>query len=235
LEKEPRKASDILLNLEAKVETLLGIVSSQDLTIKVLSNKLNILIQSIDKIASVPQISVEAANVNSLPNIPIFSEQNINIDTAPQGFRRSSRPETFEGDNSYLNKAAPKIQKEKPSEVIVPAQATVANVMTQPDAQLKTPKEKPSKNSIPVMQRIVDKNGKSVFLANVEINDVNGAEVFKTRTNGTGKWMASLVPGNYKIIIRKGESLTKERAESIQDVIVDGTQSPLELKMMILM
>lgn len=235
MEKEPRKASDILLNLETKVETLLGVVSSQDLTIKVLSNKLNILIQSIEKIANVPKISVEAANVNSLSQINVLSEQNLLIDTSPQGFRRSSRPETFEGDSAYLNKPQPKVQKEKVSEIIVPAQATTANVMSPQDVQPKAPKEKSSKNSIPVMQRIVDKNGKSVFLANVEINDVNGAEVFKTRTNGTGKWMASLAPGNYKIIIRKGESLTKDKIESIQDVIVDGTQSPLELKMMIIM
>jgi len=99
----------------------------------------------------------------------------------------------------------------------------------------KVNKKEPSSGSVPVMQRIVDKNGKSVFLADVEIIDVSsGEQASKTRTNGTGKWMATLSPGDYKVIIRKRESLTKEKIEVIQDVRVDGTQSPFDLQTMII-
>ena len=43
---EPRKATDVLLELEAKINLLLDIVRSQDLNIKVLSNKLNVFIDN---------------------------------------------------------------------------------------------------------------------------------------------------------------------------------------------
>jgi hypothetical protein len=88
---------------------------------------------------------------------------------------------------------------------------------------------------IPVMQRCVDKNGKSLFLAPVEIVDLStGQPVFKTRTNGTGKWMASLGIGAYRVTITKQASMNKEKLEAVQDIQVDGAQSPLELPMMII-
>ena len=93
----------------------------------------------------------------------------------------------------------------------------------------------PTGNSIPVVQRIVDKNGKSVFLADVEIyNSANMESVAKVRTSGNGKWSAPLSVGKYRVVIRKRESLTKEKIEITQDITVDGTQSLLELPMMII-
>jgi predicted phage tail protein len=88
---------------------------------------------------------------------------------------------------------------------------------------------------VPVEQRVVDRNGKSVFLADVEIMDVSsGEQVSKSRTNGTGKWMAALPLGNYKVTVRKLESLTREKVEAIQTIKVDGTESPLKLPMVII-
>jgi len=49
VEKEPRKATDIILNLESKVDILLSIVRSQDLNIKILSNKLNSIIEKLEQ------------------------------------------------------------------------------------------------------------------------------------------------------------------------------------------
>jgi hypothetical protein len=57
---------------------------------------------------------------------------------------------------------------------------------------------------------------------------------FKTRTNGTGKWMASLALGNYRVTIRKHDSATNTKLEATQDIQVDGTQSPLELQALII-
>ena len=90
-------------------------------------------------------------------------------------------------------------------------------------------------NSIPVVQRILNKDGKSVFLADVEITDLASSQsVYKGRTNGTGKWMASLGVGAYRVVIRKKESAQQARMEAIQDVQVDGSRSPLELQTLII-
>ena len=91
------------------------------------------------------------------------------------------------------------------------------------------------RNGIPVSQRCVDKNGKSIFLANVEIIDMATSQtIFKTRTNATGKWFASLGIGAYRVTIRKMESVTKEKIEAVQDIQVDGSKSKLELPMLII-
>lgn len=253
LEKEPRKATDVLLDLESKIETLLQIVRSQDLNIKLLSNKLNVLIDKAEKKPEAPtKIVVEA--VNTIPSqiaSPVFEEKNIQVssdfnisaENNPQGFRRTSRPETFSGDNMYLNRGEETVTKfpmqlpkmpveSNPAEVVVP---NVALKKSAVEKNNKSEQKDNSSTSVPVVQRIVDKNGKSIFLAEVEILSLDNAEpIVKTRTNGTGKWMASLPIGSYKVLIRKRESVSKEKMESEQNIHVDGTQSPLELQTMII-
>src|SRR5574339_218463 len=213
MEKEPRKASEVLLELETKVDVLVGLVRSQDLTIKVLSNKLNSLMEKLDKQpTAAPQIRVEA--VNTTPNpfhevpdpdpekaIAIGAEFNLPVDDSPTGFRRTSRPETYAGDNAYLP-PTPKVQEQvkfptqipRPTgqaEVIVPAVNRQKGETFPPPAPKQATPAPPANtgNSIPVSQRVVDGNGKSAFLADVEITDLSTMQqVFKTRTNGTGKW-----------------------------------------------
>jgi hypothetical protein len=254
MEKEPRKASEVLLELESKIESLLNLVRTQDLNIKVLSNKLNVLMEKMDKPNTTPsKIVVEAVNTFSnvpVPDpekiIPVGIDFNIPMDESPTGFRRTSRPETYAGDNAFLP-PQPKVpeprfptQIPRPSgqaEVIVPA--NINRQQGQP-LPIQPPKNTPpimssDGNSIPVSQRVVDGNGKSVFLADVEVVDLSGIHVpFKTRTNGTGKWSAPLQVGAYRVTIRKRESVTKEKLELAQDIQVDGSNSPLELPLMII-
>jgi hypothetical protein len=252
MEKEPRKATDVLLDLESKIETLLGMIRSQDLNIKLLSNKLNLVMDKLEK-QNVPsnKIIVEAVNtvtptIGEEKRIPVSSENALPMEASPQGFRRTSRPETFSGDNAYFKKSnipdnvvfpiqLPKMSAGKEeAEVVVPDMATNQSI-AQPEVKSKVTKQSSAQQHIPVVQRIVDKNGKSIFLAEVDVHNLdNGEEVTKTRTNGTGKWTATLPIGNYKITLRKRESLTKEKIESVQQIQVDGTSVPLELQTMIL-
>jgi hypothetical protein len=210
-----------------------------------------------------PKVMVEA--VNTLPTAPtwnnnpvmpstpqfpetadtpksvmISAEDKLPLETSPQGFRRTSRPETFAGDNSYLKRPEvtesvtkfPMQMPKPPPGRSVGETLPVAKPKTDNVAANKTAS---SGASVPVMQRIVNNKGKAVFLADVEIIDSSSKEqVFKGRTNGTGKWMASLPVGMYHVKIRKMEPATKERTEVGQDIQVDGSQSPLELQTMII-
>lgn len=241
---EPRKASDLLLDLESKVDMLLSIVRSQDLNIKILSNKLNSVLEQTQKASSpVNQYTAETSN-NSLPTfslfnsheddekqIPISNEDKLPLEESPKGFRRTSRPETYAGDNVYI----PERKPVKDAEVVVQNKK-----QTTLQSELKPSKEVKNQNktgaSIPVQQRTVDKNGKSIFLADIDIMSLDtGQHIYKTRTNGAGKWFASLQAGKYKITLKKQESLSKDKAslEAVQEILVDGSVSPLELPMII--
>jgi hypothetical protein len=267
---EPRKATDVLLELESKINVLLGTIQSMDLNIKVLSNKLNEIMKGLDnEQVTSPKITVEAVQTPTVPNkqavlfgqappvdpersVVITAESKLGMDDSPKGFRRNSRPESYaSGDDVYLKREGVPLPSNPASSANRPPPGRSANDMAAPPSALvapapknkaapppntsQVPKELNTHGIVPVEQRVVDRNGKSVFLADVEVVDVSsGEQIFKSRTNGTGKWMAPLPLGNYKVTIRKLESLTREKVESIQTIQVDGTESPLKLPMVII-
>jgi len=268
---EPRKASDILLELEQKLDVALSIIRAQDLNIKILSNKLNSVIESLEKKSVEPKITVEAISTKPIQispfqqaqqldperQIPVDAESRLPLESEPKGFRRTSRPETFAGDDTYLTRPAPPTPKYpvqipngpppgRGPNTPPPGRTVEATVVApapppqpaQPAPQMPVQQKQQVsvvQNAIPVMQRVVNAQGKSMFLAEVEVIDLSSMQpIYKTRTNGTGKWMASLGMGEYRIIIRKLEQATKEKMEVTQDIRVDGTQSPLELQTIII-
>jgi hypothetical protein len=260
---EPRKASDVLLDLEQKLDVALNIIRAQDLNIKILSNKLNAVLEVLEKKSvEAPKFVVEAVNtalpqipvsqfqmVSELDNekqVPVSAEFKLPLEKEPTGFRRTSRPETFAGDDAYLQRA-PKTAPRPAQSAMTPPPGREAEVVVPPSVDRKAaletvppkPKEKVAvqvvQNAIPVQQRVVNKHGKSLFLADVEIIDLSSMQqICKTRTNGTGKWMASLGIGQYRVIIRKMENATREKLEVTQDIEIDGTQSTVELQTVII-
>lgn len=261
---EQRKASEILLDLESKLDKLISLTESQGLSNRILSNKLNEVMTALSKQASSPgKITVEAVNA-TVPTTPlksfqpidperqisIFAETKLPETDSPKGFRRTSRPETFSEANAspaippqpqqvpkfpvQMVKGGPPPGREVTPEAIV----SLPKPVVPPQAPTNKPVKAPlAQNAVPVHQRVVDKNGKSIFLADVEVVDAaSGQPVHKTRTNGTGKWMASLGVGAYRVAIRKREGLNKDKAalEAIQDIQVDGEKSPLELQTLII-
>lgn len=257
MENEPRKASEVLLEIEKKLDIALGIIHIQDLNIKILSNKLNDIIGTLEKQTAVSQkITVEAVNTNFPLNpsqepekqIPISSEFALSVDNSPNGFRRTSRPETFSGDDSYLSESSsnvnikypvqiPKVPSNKNASNPPPGREVNTEVVAPPVVNVKSSAKNQNiiQNAIPVSQRVVNKEGKSLFLADVEIIDSGTMQhVFKTRTNGTGKWSASLSIGSYRIIINKRESSTGGSLTATQDIKIDGSESKVDLKTIII-
>lgn len=237
---EPRKASDVLVDLEAKVNALLHLAKSQDFNIKILSNKLNSLLDIINANSESANVSTYVSpddHEDNLKKIYVSSDGNLPLDKFPSAIRRNSRPETYSNTSTNLNSET----SLKEAEVIVNTKDNhIKNGFVKLDSNNDlldiNNKVKADDNHlvIPVHQRVVDRNGKSVFLADVEVINLETNVVFKTRTNGTGKWMASLSPGSYNVIIQKRESVSKEKIKTEQSIVVDSGTSLVELQMIIL-
>ena len=231
-----RTASQVLLDLEEKIDTLSGQIKAHDLNIRVLSNKLNSILEILSKQSQPkPSIGVPTAatqqiappmlnpnlstNLPGLPSekkIPIATESHLMVDPRPMEPRRNSR-ETPEKVKVSTPKAPEIVFGNKKDEAITTPPRDESVVID-------------IKNSIPVKQRVLDSNKKTIFLADVEIIDTKTNTLFfKTRTNGVGKWSAPLPVGKYRIFVKKQESLSKKKMESIQEIIVDGSSSMMEL------
>ncbi len=200
-EDNTRKATDVLISIESKLEALLNYHKSQDLNLKILSNKLNSLTEALPKALEnikekppSPKFIVEMADSPHVEKIS--SEKNLQIETSPTGIRRTSRD--FQEDN-----------------------------FTDYDQKVETKKIAPIADGkiVQVTQRVVDKNQKSIFLADVEIKNVNGEVVQKIKTNSVGKWSTNLEPGQYRVNVYKRENASRQKINISQDISVDSVKS----------
>src|ERR1035437_1843781 len=247
MSQEPRKATDLLLDLESKVSSLLEKVGAQELMNKIISNKLNDIIARLDKPQTLPpKITVEAVNevhqsnfappVDPEKNIQFEPENSLLLETSPQGFRRNSRPETYVKEKSDpfrpIEKAVPQKPninppgrqgpnipppgRENTADAIVP-QSVVNRKPVSPPKEEQPPMLFTNQGQIHVQQRCVDKNGKSIFMADVSIKDATTNEmVLKTRTGATGKWVGAFSVGHYKVEISKLGTSLKDKVRAIQ-------------------
>jgi hypothetical protein len=236
--KSTRTAAEVLLSLEAKIDRLIGQVNLTDLNLKNLSNKLNHL---IDGLSQLPMEENSVGNspydIASAPPAPMEQMPQMTVETAPVGFQRHSRSETFASTPAFNDRpqktvaGMPAFSERLPRDVPTPS-------IPQPEM---FPAQEPSNTVIhessgtkkQLMQRILDKNGKAIFMAEVEILDERNITVCKgLRTDGVGKWRASLLPGKYKVVLRKRDVQGKNNIEITQDLTVD-TKTPNELQTMI--
>lgn len=257
---EPRKASDILLSLETKIDQLVKLNAVLDLNNKIISNKLNEVVAMLNKNGMAISPSVEMPNVSNTYNVPnefndtpkptisTGEDFKLPMQSGPQqSYGRTSRSETFENAPSMPAPASvERIPQIKVPQIIqkgdalpIMAPPTIAPTPTPPvKVQTKTAKlpDKIDTNSkIAIGQRIVNSQGKAVFLANIDIVESNTKEVIaKARTNSLGKWSAVVPIGQYDIIVRKMNVDTKELIEVTQHTLVDGTENPFTLDIAII-
>jgi hypothetical protein len=236
---DQRTATEVLLSLEKKIDQQVHLYHSIDLNIKVLSNKLNQVIQLINtpmpdeqgfsmyggtnagtampddlnphKIATAPPSRMKIED-EWKPPIPITTE------TAPVGERRISRPPT---PGMQAPKPSPKPLKSVPTPSFPVPEMKAPTSITPPPIHT---------GKVPLSQRIVDRNGNSIFKADVEVQNNEGTTIWKGQTNTTGKWQASLDPGNYHVQVRKQSA--NQRLQVAQDLVVND-KTPRELPIMV--
>lgn len=201
---EPRKASDILLSLEDKVNNLTKMISVYDYNTKIILDRVNKIFAYIDALqkedALLAQQNAQQPIQSENDLFPQYQEKEIiqtstehliTEETDPKGHRRTARSETY----------------------------------TQPE----TKQVGSSDKKIPVIQRITDHTGKDIFMAEVSILNKNNEIVYKTKTNAVGKWQAHLKTGNYTVSIVKTDTSTKKKIEAMQDIVVNDSSPTMTL------
>ena len=219
-----RKATQVLLDIEAKINSMLSLLQSQDFSMKLLSNKITAMEEVLKQ---KPDFRIEAEQTFKAPTPKdeiIDSEFFITQEEFPNTNRRGTR-------NDVAVKK-PNLKKKDPTPAIVvdtTAQPSIINKSSgvefrDYDDSLKSDSE------IPVSQKVVDRVGKAVLLADVEIRNKKTNKIDKIRTNMVGKWMHPLPVGSYDITITKRELNTTNKKQVKQTLLVDGTKLPLNLE-----
>lgn len=220
-----RKASDILLTLEATLEKVLGYVHNMDMNIKTISNRLNMLEKtSVTPKWSPPSMAPELLAAAAKPQMPglkpgvRLGPQRTMIAT-PKGQQIST---TKEEDEGYTF-----VDEQQQLEVDTKPIGQRRGVRTEePDPN--------SERKMPVQQRIIYKDGKNVCLANVEIFQTGNNGEFnlikKVRTNSAGKWAVALAPGKYLVSLSKAGTSSKPNVEVSYSIDIPVSNVPLELE-----
>jgi len=228
-----RKASDILLTLEATLEKVLGYVHNMDMNIKTISNRLNMLEKtSVTPKWSPPSMTREAVG-ETAPSPELLA-------AAAKSQMPGLKPGVQLGPQRTMI-ATPKGQQisttEEDEEYTFVDEQQQLEVDTKPIGQRRGVRtEEPDPNSerkMPVQQRIIYKDGKNVCLANVEIFQTGNKGEFnlikKLRTNSAGKWAVALAPGKYLVSISKAGTSSKPNVEVSYSIDIPVSNVPLEL------
>jgi hypothetical protein len=92
-----------------------------------------------------------------------------------------------------------------------------------------------SQGKVPVGQRVTDNTGKDLFMADVQITNLETDELIKVKTNAVGKWQSYLGVGNYSVHISKViDSNTLAKLESLQEIEVTPQMKSLQLPIIII-
>lgn len=217
---ENRKATDVIIELEAKVNLLVALLKSQDANIKILSNKLNAVMALLEKEQKKPYIE-QADRLPKMNNsfVPINEEVAVKVDSAPAGARRGGRIESSVPDNNVF--VMQDLTAKPTPEIIIPKQE---------EKTVQSASSERKVNTISVHQRVVNDSNKSVFLAEVTILSLkDNTQVYSGKTNANGKWASNLEVGDYKIVISKRDNVSKEKKIFDQKIKIDGNTSVIEL------
>ena len=210
-----RKASEVLLSLEQRVNQQEHYFKNMDMLLKKLVNQVSALEKALTQ--------------------PITEEEKQYYAQTPGGLQHQQIPAGMKSPQPQPQQTPQRIPGLKPSVISAP-DGTLNNVREeeevnfepyQPDEGLQVEKAPQGKRRdvrytndpvqqkrIPVQQKIVyEADNRNVCLASVEIFDSQNKLVGSSKTNNTGKWTQMLIPGKYAVSISKKGTATKQPVE----------------------
>jgi hypothetical protein len=237
MEKKTRTGAELLLDVEQKLDTLLGHVRN-------LENLQKIMLQRMNEMGAVPTGDPDNENINQviLKRLDDIQEQSKVIFPAPQSTpTHTAEPQPVPGQFVTYDKmpktnhfekamAAAGIVDEEAGRkpVTIKAHPEPPRIPSREDTELEEEfvhqgsrrgmrvQTQPS-GKVEVTQQVFYASGKPVVVASVEVLDDRGLLVSQTRTNQTGRWRMGLMPGHYTVHL-------------VKRVAPDSMAQPMELR-----
>ncbi len=209
---EEKKITEVIQEIKMEVDEVLAYIRNMDLKYTLILDRLNRLTSPINNTLSNSVKSQSSKEFSKESPEIIFPEHSpvIKSDSSLK---------------SKLQSALEQAQQDQEAE----DQITVATQQDGKRRNLRQHSENQNRQ-IPTHQRIVYPDGKPVYMANVEIIDLITQNLVKqTKTNQTGKWLASLVPGEYQVKISKGSNSLKSKVELDYRVTIPNQDSTVDL------
>lgn len=209
---EKKLVSEIIVDLEKKMDQMLKMISALDLNIKIISNKLN-LIKTNSTSISPEKYSISPTE--TIENNLIKSADKMGKIPVSQTPLHTSKSNTDVVRRTNRADAIP---------ITPPNSVETINFKDYDDAVV-------SPNAfIPITSKVVDSKGKGIFLAEIEILEISTKKITKIRAKGDGRWETAVPIGNYELTVSKRIPGNKEKIVSKQSFVVDGSSIPLKLK-----
>lgn len=235
---EPRKASDIILSLEAEILSLKSNINHFDKMLKLIvaqSNKTN---QLVSVLLDSQELSEDMLNrVNE-----ILEVNGDNKKMLISGGKKIDVATEFKGQRLLTGSAQPMPKEPGKTNKATNADVDFKDYMAQrnkPEAKQPALNKGPlaptadefntSDKKIPVVQRVQDTNKKDLFMAEVNVFSSGGEHIMKTKTNALGKWQGQLPPGKYMVKVSKMDAASKQKFESELDILVPNSNTTVNL------
>lgn len=210
-----RQATEVLLSVERTVNELLKYARNQDMLIKTLVNRITILENSNQPVITVPaKVPQEPPPKAQMPGL----KPGVVLKKVKQDQEHYQFTEYKEG--------------QQPVQVLVKH----GNEEEGPRGKSRAAPREASTSSagVPVQQKVLDANGKSVTSASVEIfakaPDGSFNLIKSSKTNATGKWTNALQPGNYVVKVFKKGTNQRPAVELAEPIIVPNSAEPVQLR-----
>lgn len=211
---EERKATDILLSIEADVKEILGYVRNSDLKDKIILERLRLLTET----PKAPKSNQFGSHTGD-PRVVPEPQQTSLASAKPSVFESSPLKDKIRKAMEEASKAQDEIQF-----------TDLSTETTQSGKRRGTRVQTNAEKQVSVQQRIVDAESKNIFMAKIEIFDDSNTPVKQTKTNQAGKWFAQLLPGNYQVVLSKAGTATKPAISITYDVEIPEQDSNFELQ-----
>lgn len=232
-----KSATDILLDIEARLGILEKKIQNEEYLLKILLSRFNVFLDSSPQITEIvsnisPQVNHE---VHQISTPGVVNKDNFETRPKTTKFAEAAASHGIEmGDDSDSV-----ISSETDNDGFVAY--PMGQVLSKEDHDdmiespsrgnsrgQRGPKTKGVKCSV---SQNLTRDDSPLFLANVELLDENGSLVSQTRTNTKGRWMLALAPGSYQVHVTKRfpPDSGKGSIDVTYPVMIPPSDKPMEL------
>lgn len=231
METDKRTATDILLDLEARMGVVEKRIQNSENLLKILLGRLNAALSGGTSPSSTQQEPAPSATQPAAPATPaVVNKDNFDNRNKTSEFAKMAAQQGLdvedddpEEETGFIDEVFTARPAQPPEENELIESPTRGNVRGQ-----RGPKSEGSKQSI---SQVIKREDTPLYIANVEVFDENGLLINQTRTNTKGRWLMALAPGNYKVHVLKRfpPDSGKLPIDTSYPITVPPSKKPMEL------